>query len=148
MKYQRLPGWCGPAAAANALRCFGRRVDQRIIAKMASTDDNGTSDLRLIDAINMLGFVATRYESAKRNESILWLDGALTSGPVILCVDAWGHYLVCAGKVRDRYVLIDSTNTVRNKDENGVHVVGRSELMRRWMNRHKGLLFAIGVSKK
>lgn len=66
----------------------------------------------------------------------------------MLAVDAWQHWVLCIGRCVDRYIIIDSSNTVANKAENGIHVISRKELVRRWFHKEKKTLDAVALLKK
>lgn len=148
MNFQLPGGVCGPAAIVNTLRCFGVRVSQRKVKKLAGTDANGTDEFGMITALSELGFYGTEYLSKVKTEALTWLTHALGSGPVIICVDGWGHWVTVIGKSADRFIVVDSSNTIYNKRENGVHVYTGRDLIKRWYNKREGSLYAIAVAKR
>ncbi len=69
--------------------------------------------------------------------------------PAVLCVDQWDHWVAVIGVVGDRVVMQDSANTKDNIEQNGIHLMTKSELIKRW--KCKGTeksLYAITFRKK
>lgn len=149
MRFQDAPGTCGAAAVVNACRAFSIRVPERSVRKLAGTDGDGTDQQGIIFALRSLGLSAEEYRGTRRSPSWQWLHGALLHGRVIiLCMDNWQHWTTAIGSLGDRVILIDSTNTKANRAENGVHVLSRDRLLRRWGcpgGDHR--YYGIGVSK-
>jgi ABC-type bacteriocin/lantibiotic exporter with double-glycine peptidase domain len=166
MKYQKDTWTCGAAAVVNALRCHGRKVSEYKVRGLAGTvpdvrdssgkllEHGGTDHNGMVEAIRELGYSATEYFSMSEEDSWEWLHGQLIHGhPVILCVEAWMHWVVCAGTLGDRVVIINSSNFKNNQAENGVHVWDKDKLVEQWYNARKSCtedhrLYAIAVRKK
>lgn len=135
MRYQQKPGTCGAAAVVNTLRAFGIKVTERRAAVLANTDYEGTDEIGIISSLRVLGFTVEEYKGNQSGPSWTWLNGSLLQGrPVILAVDNSGHWITTVGTLRDRVVIIDSTTTRANKSENGIHVLSRNWLLRRWVS--------------
>lgn len=131
MRFQSQPGKCGAASVRNALACFGRSIPDRRIR--VETDENGDTHLSLIAAIREWGFTATEYTGQSASEAFRWLKACLHEGrPVIICVDDLGHWICVIGILGDRVNVFDSSNTVANMRECGVHVMSKVALKRRW----------------
>jgi ABC-type bacteriocin/lantibiotic exporter with double-glycine peptidase domain len=144
MRYQEYSHTCGPSAVVNALKCFGKHYREKTIEKLyGTTEEEGTNEEKLIAGIRALGWQATALELGNGKEAFhnLWL--ALSSAPVLLCVDSDNHWVTATGKIGRRVIIVDPKNTVANRKENGVHVVSAVELIRRWRNsdnQHYGLV--------
>ena len=152
MKYQRSTYSCGPASVVNAVRVFGQNVNEYTVRGYAGTDKHGTDENGIMNALRELGYSASSYQTDSSNNAWQWLTGQLIHGsPVILCSEAWQHWVVIVGTLGDRVVLIDSSNTKRNRKENGVKILTKTQLIRTWHNARKnieGRLYAIAVGKK
>jgi ABC-type bacteriocin/lantibiotic exporter with double-glycine peptidase domain len=149
MNFQLRKGVCGPAAIVNSLRCFGVRVSQKRVIKLAGTDeDTGTDEYGILSALTALGFSGTPYAGKTKTDALTWLTHALGSGPVIICVNNWDHWVTVIAKSVDKYVVIDSSNTLHNKRENGVHVYSSRELVKKWFNTKEMCLYAIAIAKR
>jgi ABC-type bacteriocin/lantibiotic exporter with double-glycine peptidase domain len=147
VRYQRYS--CGPAAIVNALRVLGRRVPERRIRPLCgTTEEHGTDEDGIKSCLTELGYSHHEFLTPSRKDGIIRLSGSLNEGPVIICVDSWQHWVVVIGRIGDRFILIDSTNTVRNKAENGVAVMGRRDLMKRWKHKEENAVYGILVTKK
>mgnify|MGYP001558010016 CR=1 FL=1 len=150
MRYQKTSYSCGAAAIVNALRSLGARVAEKSAARAASTTlEIGTTESGIIDALREMGYIVTRLETAKSREAWGYLNDNLEIGrPVILCVMNWQHWVTAIGKLNDRIVLVDPTNTRVNKSENGVWVLSKREFMKKWRHSQKDLYSGISVGKK
>lgn len=149
MRYQSKNG-CGAAAVVNALRALGTRITDRKARKLAGTNGDGTNQEGIITAIRAMNYTATEYKNNERNSSWRWLQGSLVHGnSVILCVDGWQHWAAVIGCLGSRVILVDSTRTKANMDENGVHVLSSNWLMRRWRNgQEQCRYYGISVGKQ
>ena len=155
MKHQTKPWKCGPATVRNVLRAFGVKDSEDHLTYLCGTTKNGTDEFGMMDAIKHHGFRVSEYRSNSKKDAWLWLHGSLLHGEaVVLCTQAWEHWVVCVGSLGDRVVIIDSSNFKYNKAENGVHVWGKDWLMYQWWNARKSVpeeesrLYAISVSRK
>lgn len=130
MRYQSTNYSCGPVAIANALRVFGKKIPERKIVKLSGATKDGADEEQLITGIEALGYQATVISGDKPPAL---LDPTLAAGqPIVMSVMNGKHWVTVVGKVGDRYVLVDSTRTKENMKENGVHLISRRELLRRW----------------
>ena len=150
MRYQAREDSCGAAAISNALRCYGRRVSERCIVKLAkTTPENGTDEHGIQEALAQLKFSCEGFAGRSRDQAWEWLWKQLEQGrPVI--INTWGgqHWVCVIGSVAGRVILIDSANTKNNKKENGIHVYGRVEFLKKWRNtKDSGVYFALAVHK-
>ena len=148
MKFQQSTYTCGPASIRNALRALGKKVSELKVRQYSSTTkEDGTNPECMCNAIAGLGYVARDFSTYNSAEAINWLTGALAnSQPIILSVDDEEHWIVSIGRIGDRFILIDSTRTKANKAENGVHVVSKRQLLKRWKSKAKEF-YGIAVSK-
>lgn len=134
VKFQARPGWCGPAALQNAHAALGSRWGQDFLADLAGTsDDVGTDEDGIMRAALATGLAVGPGAFETESEAWTWLGYALLKGrPVLLCVDRWDHWVVAVGLLGARVVLVDSSNVAYNRHRNGIVVLSRAKLMRRW----------------
>lgn len=137
MRYQKVSYSCGAAAVVNVLQCFGKRVPERIIRARAGTCfEIGTPESGIIKALRSFG-----HETESLNTSyfpIFKLNAAIKDGNVaIICTEDLQHWATVIGKVRDSFIIIDSSNTKKNVKENGVWVLTPKQLKRLWKSRTK-----------
>lgn len=137
MRYQRNPYSCGAAAVVNALRCYGRRVPEvRIQAAGGTTPEEGTGEQGIMTALRAHGCGAANFETRSVTEAMSYLEGSMEEGvPVIICTQQLQHWVTVIGMVGTRFVVVDPSNSRRNRSENGVHVLPRFVLRRSWMSR-------------
>lgn len=154
MQYQRSEFGCGPAAITNAAKAIGVVVRQSRVSKAGGTKVDGTGEEGILQAVRYIGLSCRPYESNDRNSAWEWLHGALIQGrPVLLCLDSWSHWACVIGLLGvEKVILIDSTRSIRNKRQNGVHVLSKSAIMLRWWNARRWAdgekrLYAICVGK-
>ena len=132
MRYQITPHYCGPASLQNALRCVGVIVGQHKLAAMCGTTDEGTDEYGLLTAAAGFAVETSTICAVSGRDAINAVDTGLGLGPVILCVEQWGHWVCLIGKVGARYILSDPARTEVNKAEAGVQVLTRKALLRKW----------------
>jgi len=151
MKFQERPYTCGAAAACNALRCFNIRVAERRAWGAGETnEESGTDESGVLAILRRYGdgLTAREYHNGNRHEAWLWLLGAIGEGAsIILCVDAWLHWVVGMGRLGNRVLVFDSANFKKNKAESGIHILTKRQLMRRWVARD-GSYYAIALYKQ
>lgn len=154
MQYQKSSFDCGPCACANAAKSLGISIPYRRLVQASGATTDGTSEEGILQAVRDAGLSCRPYESNDRNSAWEWLHGALIQGrPVILSVDSWSHWTVTIGLLGvEKVILIDSTRSIRNKRQNGVHVLSKSAIMLRWWNARRWAdgekrLYAICVGK-
>ena len=147
MRFQETKSSCGAAAIRNVLKCFGQNVGEHRLRQIAGTDDDGTTEEGVITALTALGYKSEVHDSSKVSEAKEVVARAVKSeSPLIVAVDKDTHWAVIVGMLGKRYILVDSERTVKNKKENGVHVVTTRELLRRW-RKPDGTMYAISVSR-
>jgi hypothetical protein len=64
-----------------------------------------------------------------------------------MACDGDTHWAVIACTIGDRFLIVDSERTKKNKRENGIHVLDIRGLLRRW-RKPNGEMYAIAVTKK
>lgn len=155
LKRQSKPWKCGPAAVRNAFRALGLKVGEDEISKLCGTTEAGTDEHGIIRAIKEYGYTATEYRSDSKKNAWQWLHGSLLHGePVILCIQAWEHWVVCVGSLGDRVAIVDSSNFKYNVAELNTHVWDKDWLMYQWWNARKSVpeeesrLYAIAIGKR
>lgn len=148
MRFQETKSSCGAAAIRNVLKCFGQNVGEHRLRQLAGTDADGTSEAGVLDALDKLGYTSEVYETEKATHAKAALSKYIKDGmPMIVAVDQDTHWAAVVGKLGKRYVVVDSERTVKNKKENGVHVLDIRGLFRRW-RKPDGTMYAIAVKKK
>ena len=100
---------CGPFALKHALVALGQMASESEIAKHARTHWwSGTDEIRLAKAARAYGcelrYVRHRDPERARKELI----AALRRGPVLLCVDDWGHWIAVLRHHQGTFVVVDS----------------------------------------
>ena len=136
MRFQARKYSCGAASVVNALRCYGRRVSEDTVRRVAGTNFDGTDEDGIFLALSYYGFEGIPLSTNRKKIAWEWLKQNLIEGaPVILCVDDWSHWVVVTGVLGDRVILVDPERTSHNKKENGTHVLKKDRLMRRWVTR-------------
>lgn len=150
MRYQSNPDNCGPAVILNALRCYGKRVSERSVAKLAgTTPENGTDEHGIQEALAQLSYSCEGFSGKSRELAWDWLWGQLClARPVIVNTWAGQHWACVVGCVAGRVILVDSSNTKSNKKENGIHIYGKVEFLKKWRNtKDAGVYFGLAVHK-
>ncbi len=144
MKYQKNTYSCGAACVVNALRCFGEKVSERKVRTFSgTTSEQGTNEYGIMAALTGLGHSGARYEVEDKEAA--W-NKVTKNFPFITCVMNSQHWVTVVGVVDDRVIVVDSTNTLLNKSENGVHIVAKREFLRSWRNKD-GMYFGIIVDQ-
>lgn len=119
--------------------------------------DAGTSEAGIVAAVRHFGgdlVSVTEYSSENKSHAWEWLHGSLIHGrPAVLCLDSWAHWALAASSLGDRVFVFDPAPSKRNMVENGVHVLTKQQLMRRWFNARlwadgERRLYAVSVGKK
>lgn len=148
MRFQETKSSCGAAAIRNVLKCLGKNVGEHRIRQLAGTDEDGTTEAGVMDALDKLGYTSEVYEHEKVGDAKVTLTRCLKAGmPLIVAVDQDTHWATVVGMCGNRYVVVDSERTVKNKKENGVHALDTRGLLRRW-RKPDGTMYAIAVKKK
>lgn len=149
MRYQELSWSCGAAALRSAALVLGKKFSERTVRARAGTDEEGTDEKELIQAARDLGLTATPHHSADKSAAWAFVRANVLDGrPCVLCIDKWTHWVTVVGIVGDKVILVDPANTLKNMSENGVHVLSRPQLSRRWKcPRAQEPFYAIALGK-
>jgi ABC-type bacteriocin/lantibiotic exporter with double-glycine peptidase domain len=110
--YPQRNNWsCGPMALRYCLMKWRVDVDDRKIAKLASsTRGGGTSDRKMGHAAWRLGARYNSHNQRTAKAAKLTIDRLLTRGlPLILCIEKWQHWVACLHHGRGGYLIFDSS---------------------------------------
>jgi ABC-type bacteriocin/lantibiotic exporter with double-glycine peptidase domain len=148
MRFQETKNSCGAASIRNVLKLFGKNVGEHRLRQLAGTDDDGTTEAGVLNALDHLGYTSEVYETTKATHAKAALKKYLGKGcPLIMACDGDTHWAVIACTIGDRFLIVDSERTKKNKRENGIHVLDIRGLLRRW-RKPNGEMYAIAVTKK
>lgn len=112
---------------------------------LANSTADGTDEQGLKNAAAMLGYRTSEMWTGDRVQAWDWLRGSLVAGkPVILCFDAWEHWVVAIGMLGSTVVIYDPARFKNNQAEGGIHHLDRTKLMYRWWNARK----SVGTKKR
>ena len=136
MRMQSTEATCGAAALSNALKAVGLPRSEEEMMKLASSTSNGTSMAGLIRALRAVGRTPTKIAEVREQVAVIRLVVSLQCGhPVVMCVDAWEHWVVAVGLLGSggspRIVVVDSASLELT------HVYTLSELVDRWRHGNK-----------
>lgn len=147
VRYQTTKYSCGPASIANALKCLGKKVQEKNIIKLSNTTKKlGTDEHGIIKAITELGYNNNSFTTTNNNIAWNWIKKELYNGnPVILCVYNWSHWITAIGIMGDLIILIDPARTKRNKKENGILTLNKRDLIKTWKNKQSKNFYAIQI---
>lgn len=103
----------------------------------------------MIPAIRELGLTATPHHSADAAAAWAFVrSNAMEGRPSLICVDQWRHWVSLIGVVGGFVIMADPINTKSNISENGIHLLSRPQLARRWRCRNEDEPFyAIAIGK-
>jgi hypothetical protein len=150
MRFQGGPQFCSSAAVVNALRCYGVKVREDIVATHAGTTaKHGASEHGIKQALERLDFSWTEILERKYSDAEENLFEFLNRGvPVILLVEAGEHWVTSIGVLGKRVVIFDGQNYAFNRKENGCHVYSRGEQLRRYWEPFEGKRYGIAVGRR
>lgn len=128
MKFQARDYTCGIASIQNALLCIGIKKTQGQIMKLCHCDpDNGTPEEEIKRGLLACGAAYWEIQETKSIAAFACLHKALDEyGPVILCCDAWDHWLTVIGRCGARYIVFDPAKGA------GIRVYDATGLSSRW----------------
>lgn len=151
MRFQQTSYSCGAASVVNALRAVGIRTsERRARAAAGTTEKDGTDERGVIAALRAFGCTVHEFHGDQPDGAWNWLHGCLHRGrAVVLCTDRFWHWVAIVGSLGQRVVLVDCTRSRWNARENGTHVLGRAQLLRRWRGYKPSRYYGIsaGVTK-
>lgn len=147
MRFQSGPGKCGSTAIVNALRCYGERVREDVVARHAGTDVRfGTQPGGIDQCLERLGYKTEHIVERSYAEAEKQLLSYLRRGvPVILLVESGEHWTVAVGGLGSKVIVFDGQNYAWNKAENGVHVIETGKNLRRYWDAFEGKRTGIAV---
>ena len=139
MRYQSTPFNCGPAALQNALKVMGKHITQSRLAELAGTTEaEGTDEEGLKRAALATGVGVDEISCAEPRVAFARVYGALLVGrPVLLCVDRWSHWVTAIGVAGTRVLVAEPGGYPYAVRENGLLVLERDRLLRRWRAAHR-----------
>ena len=148
MKIQETNWDCGACAVLNALRCYNDRISSKKVRKACNSDpQKGTDEKDLVNGIAALGYVGHAFNHNKVGQAWEMLKENLSSGkPVILNVDKEQHWVTAIGIINDHVIIFDSNNTIKNLAENGIHVLSKRVLGKRWKD-DAGNFYGVAVAE-
>lgn len=142
---------CASGALRSALNCLhlssGNFTEAKLM-RLCRTNRNGTGEKRLRSAIKKLRLYCLAWNTADRDKAFEKLFNALRVGwPVILCVDKDEHWLTAIGTIGEEIIVFDPEDTYANLMENGLHILSKPDLLKRWKGIKKKY-YGLIVSKK
>lgn len=133
MRYQSLKAGCGPTALANGLELLGIKRNEIELSTVAGTTPKGTDASGIVGAAKAAGRFPSTINTKDSDFALYALHYYLCNGrPVIICVDKWDHWVVAAGILGERILVIDSANNEL------VLVYPPEKLTERWEKPGKG----------
>jgi ABC-type bacteriocin/lantibiotic exporter with double-glycine peptidase domain len=143
MKLQTEPYDCGVYAILNGARALGINIPVAKIRKHADTDESGTNEHGIMNALEKLGFEHEEFKLGKDEA----FEKLFLGTPVILNAEEGRHWIVTIGTMGKRVVTFDSWMAKWNAQENGVSVLSRQQLMH-WWTAVDGLRYGIRMWRK
>lgn len=133
MRYQSVPGRCGPAALREALAAIGVQRSEDELAALAKTTVDGTSPRGLLRALSLLELEREpAYYMMEARADIAYIrvaEALREERPVVLCVDNYNHWVAVTGFLgasRPRFVVADAGHEER------ILYLTAPELLSRW----------------
>lgn len=147
MRLQSRPWYCGAAAVVNALRCYGVRVREQVVAKHGGVSkEHGIQEHGIKQSLERLGYGWEEISERRYANAEGLLLAALRRGhAVIVLVEEGGHWVVATGLLGDRVTVFDSQTGAWNRRENGVHVLQAGAQLRRYWTACGGQRYGIVV---
>lgn len=148
MKFQSDKHSCGVFAVLNACYCIGKHATEKFVRSFTETTELGTDEFGIMRALVALEVKHEIVDSSSYNESFCALEESLSeSHSIILCVDNYNHWVVCAGKFGNKFILFDSLNTKKNMKKSGFVLMSRKQLSKFWKSK-EGKFYGIICKKK
>ena len=145
MQYQRGAASCSAAALQNCLAVLGVRVGQHRLERLIGCTDDGADEQDILRALSAFGAAVEICATSRRADALSWLRKHAYVGPLLLCVDDWGHWVSVAGGCGPRLWLFDPVPEPWNMAQNGAWPLLPKTIVKRWRaaRRHKkdGALF-------
>lgn len=117
---------CGVYAVVNALLALGDKHSPQEVRQYTGTTSEGTSEHGILNALKAYGYPAKEYVSNQTNPAWRWVLKNSIHYPLILIVEKWEHWVVVAGRIQNKVILIDSD------PKNTVEVLSKWELLEKW----------------
>lgn len=117
---------CGVYAVINALSAIGDEKSPDEVLEYTETDENGTSEKGIKNALEAFGYIVQEYTTHNSNNAWRWVLTNSINYPLILIIEKWNHWVVIAGRLKNKVILIDSD------PKNTVAVLGKFELLNKW----------------
>lgn len=153
MNFQKNESYCGPASVRNALQIYRDRISQKKLADLGGTTKDGSDEEDIKRMILGAGYEVDEFSTDLRTAAWGWAWNSLLMGrPVVLCVDRWEHWVSLVGLVGKNVLLFDPANNRWNVNRNGLQVVYRDTLTRRWeaakrVRGNQDRFYGIGIGK-
>ena len=155
MKLQREPYDCGVYAILNGARALGVRLTAPQIRKHTATDEQGTTEHGILNALEKLGFEHEefRIDSVNSTSEELAFEALFCGFPVILSVEKDRHWVTVIGTLAmnasdARVLTFDSWPARWNAQENGVESHSKRQLMKWWKPGADGNRYAIVMRRR
>jgi ABC-type bacteriocin/lantibiotic exporter with double-glycine peptidase domain len=149
MRFQGTPQSCSSASIVNALRCYGTKVREDLIAVHAGTTaKHGASEHGIKQALERLDYTWADILERKYATAEALLFSYLNKGiPVILLVEAGDHWVTAIGALGNKAVIFDSQVDAPNRRENGCHIYSAGEQLRRYWEPFESKRYGLAVVK-
>lgn len=131
----------------NAARALGKVLKEADVRAHTATIEQGTTEHGIKNALERLGFSHADFTFSVGDRTWLVIQESIKAGnPVILSVDNQDHWIVAIGVVGDRLVVFDSWFAKWNRNENGVHVMTKAQVIK-WMRYGENQFYGMCVSR-
>ena len=124
MKYQPDNYSCGIYSIINALEAFGDKKSPIEVKYLTDTNKNGTSEKGILTALKEFGYKPVEYKTTNPNNAWKWVLNNSINYPLILIVDEWEHWIVVAGRIKNRIIYLDS--------KEGCFIYDKKSLLDKW----------------
>lgn len=153
MPYQLNSTCCSAASMQLCLSVLGTRIGQHKLSKIILNGDDGADgadEQDVLLALGSLGCSIDIFESSRRRDAEQWLKLRAFDGPLMLCVDNWGHWVSVCGGCAKKLWLFDPDPTPWNTSHNGAWPLGVKTILKRWKaargrKRDGGLYYGIAI---
>lgn len=117
---------CGVYAVINALLTLGDEKSPKEVQELTGTDKNGTSENGILNALINFGYQPKEYKTNNKDNAWRWVLSNSIEHPLILIVENWEHWVVIAGRIKNKVIWIDSD------PKNTVRILNKQELIELW----------------
>lgn len=126
MKYQPDNYSCGIYSIINALEVYGDRKSRDEVIEVSGTTKEGTDKYGILNALKEFGYNPIEYKTNNKENAWKWVITNAINYPLILIVDERDHWIVIAGRIRNKIVYIDSSVN------EGCFILDKSQLLEKW----------------